>query len=49
MRICIRDPRNLFDPGSGMEKFGSWNRDKHPGSLTLIPAQKTLYFVSRSK
>jgi hypothetical protein len=23
MRIRIRDP-NLFDPGSGMEKFGSW-------------------------
>ncbi len=27
--------RNLFDPGSGMEKFGSGIRDKkHPGSAT---------------
>jgi hypothetical protein len=23
------------DPGSGMEKFGSWILDKHPGSTTL--------------
>ncbi len=28
----IRDP---FDPGSGMEKFGSVIRKKHPGSATL--------------
>jgi hypothetical protein len=27
--------RNLFDLGSGMEKFGSGIRDKHPGSETL--------------
>jgi hypothetical protein len=34
--------RNIFDPesgirdvGSGMEKFGSGIRDKHPGSATL--------------
>jgi hypothetical protein len=27
--------RNLFDPGTGMEKFGSRIRDKHPGSATL--------------
>jgi hypothetical protein len=26
--------RNLFDPGSGMEKFRS--RDKHPRSATLV-------------
>jgi hypothetical protein len=31
MRIFIRD---LFDPGSGMEKFGSEIRRKHPGSAT---------------
>jgi hypothetical protein len=33
MRIRIRD---LDDPGSGMEKFGSGIRHKHPGSATLI-------------
>jgi hypothetical protein len=33
--------RNLFDPGSGMEKFGFWILDKHPGSATLIPREKT--------
>jgi hypothetical protein len=27
--------RNLFDPASGMEKFGSVIRVKHPGSATL--------------
>jgi hypothetical protein len=32
MRIRIRD---LFDPGSGMEKFESWIRNKHPGIATL--------------
>jgi hypothetical protein len=30
--------RNLSDPGSGMEKFGSWIRDVivYPGSATLL-------------
>ncbi len=28
--------RNLFDPGSGMKKFGSGNRDTYLGSATLI-------------
>jgi hypothetical protein len=32
IRIRIRD---LLDPGSGMEKFGSRIRDKHPRSATL--------------
>jgi hypothetical protein len=27
--------RNLFDPGSGIEKFEPGIRDKHPGSATL--------------
>jgi hypothetical protein len=27
---------NLFDPGSGMEKFGSGIRDKHPGSAEWL-------------
>jgi hypothetical protein len=27
--------RDLVNPGSGMEKIGSWIRDKHPGSATL--------------
>jgi hypothetical protein len=27
---------NLFDSGSGMEKFGFGIRDKHPGSVTLL-------------
>jgi hypothetical protein len=27
--------RNLFEPGSGMEKFGSGIRYKHPGPATL--------------
>jgi hypothetical protein len=31
-QIRIRD---LFDPGFGMEKFGSGIRYKHPGSATL--------------
>jgi hypothetical protein len=30
--------RNLFDPGSGIEKIRI--RDKHPGSTTLILANK---------
>jgi hypothetical protein len=28
--------RNLFDPGSGMERFGSGIRYKHSGSATLL-------------
>jgi hypothetical protein len=32
IRIGIRD---LFDPGSGMEKLGSGIRNEHPGSATL--------------
>ncbi len=38
MRIRIRDPgiRNIFDPGCGMEKFGSWIRDVYPGSATMV-------------
>jgi hypothetical protein len=35
MRIWIRDSE-YFDPGYGMEKFGSGIRDKHPGSATLV-------------
>jgi hypothetical protein len=37
MRIWIRDPGIFLtlDPGSGMEKFGSEIRNKHPGSATL--------------
>jgi hypothetical protein len=35
--------RNLFDPGSGMEKFGSGIRDKHTGSATLVVAKHVLY------
>jgi hypothetical protein len=27
--------RDLFDPGSGIKKYGSGFRDKHPGSATL--------------
>jgi hypothetical protein len=27
-----------LDPGSGMKKFGSVIRDKHPGSTTLVRA-----------
>jgi hypothetical protein len=28
--------RELFDPGPGMEKFGSGIRYTHPGSATLV-------------
>jgi hypothetical protein len=35
MRIRIRDVES-FDPGSGMEKFGSGIRDKPPGFATLV-------------
>jgi hypothetical protein len=42
MRIRIR---NFFDPGSGMEKFGSGIRD--PGSATLlISLGKFMYILS---
>jgi hypothetical protein len=34
-RIRIRDVES-FDPGSGMEKFGSGIRDKPPGFATLV-------------
>ncbi len=40
--------RTIFDPGSGIQdlgwkKFGSGNRDKHPGSATLLlPLHKFL-------
>jgi hypothetical protein len=36
MWIRIRGIQNLFDLGSGMEKFGSGIWDKHPGSATQI-------------
>jgi hypothetical protein len=39
MRIRIRD---LFEPVSGMEKFGSKIRYKHPGSAILL---LSFYFV----
>jgi hypothetical protein len=35
MRIRIRDVES-FDPGSGMEKFGSGIRDKPPGFTALV-------------
>jgi hypothetical protein len=38
MRIRIWDSEIFFDPGdpgSGIEEFGSWIPDKHPGSATL--------------
>jgi hypothetical protein len=35
-RVSGAGLRNLFDPGSGMEKFGSGSRDKHTGSATLV-------------
>ncbi len=35
MRMRIRDPES-FDPGSGIQKFRSGIRDKHPGSATLL-------------
>jgi hypothetical protein len=38
MRVRIRD---LFDPGSRMEKFGSRIRDKHPGYATLKSGNQT--------
>jgi hypothetical protein len=31
----IRDPKS-FDPGFGMEKFGSRIREKYPGFATLL-------------
>jgi hypothetical protein len=41
MRIRIRI-RDLFEPGSGMEKFRSGIRDKHSGSAALL---LSYYFV----
>jgi len=46
IRIRIR---NLFDPGSGMEKLGSWIQDKHPGSATLTAVIKRLNQIQRVK
>jgi hypothetical protein len=48
MRIRIQD---LLDPGSGVEKFESGIRKKHPGfaTLTLIlsgGSEKCMYFGS---
>jgi hypothetical protein len=37
---------NLFEPGFGMEKFGSGIRDKHPGSATLQRFCHRLRFLS---
>jgi hypothetical protein len=34
--LCGSGIRNFSDPTSGMEKFGSEIRDKHPGSKTLL-------------
>ncbi len=37
LKFCDADPDlDLFDPGSGMEKFGSGIWYKHPGSAALI-------------
>ena len=33
-----------LDPRSGMEKFGSWIRDKYPGSATQLPGSASLHF-----
>jgi hypothetical protein len=38
--LCGSGIRNLFDPESGMKKFGSGIRDKHPGSATLVRAKE---------
>jgi hypothetical protein len=35
IKILKSGIQNLFDPGSGMEKFGFGIRDKHSGSATL--------------
>jgi hypothetical protein len=35
---------NLFDPESGMKKFASGIRDKHPGSATVVDLSKFLFF-----
>jgi hypothetical protein len=40
----IRDP-GYFDPGSGIEKFRSGTRDKHPRSATLLDSlRKNVHF-----
>jgi hypothetical protein len=36
--------RNLFDPGSGMEEFGSGIRDKYPRSASLENSGVVLYY-----
>jgi hypothetical protein len=42
---CLMRIRDLFDPGSGMEKFGSGIRNKYIGSATLVLDKKnTLIF-----
>jgi len=46
MRIRIRE---LFDPGSGMEKFGSGIEYKHPESTTLPRTVATLALAVRSQ
>jgi hypothetical protein len=44
LKFFVADPDpgffrvSILDPGSGVEKFGSKSRDKHPGSATLIRA-----------
>jgi hypothetical protein len=38
----------VFDPGSGMEKFVSGIRDKHPGSAINIPDPQHCYIGSRN-
>jgi hypothetical protein len=39
--------RNLFDAGSGMEKFRSEILDKHPGSATPVWRIRDVYPGSR--
>jgi hypothetical protein len=34
--------RNLFDPGSGMEKLESDIRGKHPGYATLVSGESSV-------
>jgi hypothetical protein len=39
--------RDLFDPGSGMEKFGSWIQSKHHGSAALITTSNYVRNITR--
>jgi hypothetical protein len=48
MRIRIQDPES-FGRGSGMEKFSSRIRDKHPGSATLVFLSDTRIVITREK